>query len=82
MAQRKFTEEVARERKNARQREYNKKTGYAAQNKYHRDKMKAYTIRMMLDSDSDIINHIEKIQNKSEYIKSLIRADIAKEQSE
>ena len=33
MAKKVFTEEEARERKNARQREYSKKTGYAAQEK-------------------------------------------------
>ncbi len=34
MATKKFTEEEARERKNARQREYAKKTGYAATAKH------------------------------------------------
>ena len=34
MAKRKYTEEEARERKNARQREYAKKTGYKASDDY------------------------------------------------
>ena len=37
MAKKVFTEEEARERKNARQREYSKKTGYAAQEKYKKE---------------------------------------------
>ena len=40
MAQKKYTEEEARERKNARQREYAKRTGYDAQGKYNE---KTYT---------------------------------------
>jgi predicted DNA binding CopG/RHH family protein len=37
MPKRKFTEEEARERKNARQREYAKRTGYQSQKKNLRD---------------------------------------------
>lgn len=36
MAKRRFTEEEARERKNARQKEYAKRTGYQANNEYNK----------------------------------------------
>lgn len=36
MAQKKFTEEEARERKNARQREYAKRTGFKSNNEYNK----------------------------------------------
>lgn len=36
MARKKFTEEEARERKNARQREYAKRTGFKSNNEYNK----------------------------------------------
>lgn len=45
MPKRKFTEEEARERKNARQREYAKRTGYQSQRKYNAE---TYT-RLVID---------------------------------
>lgn len=36
MAQKKYTEEEARERKNARQREYAKRTGFKSNNEYNK----------------------------------------------
>lgn len=76
MAQRKFTEEEARQRKNARQREYAKKTGYASQAKYNAGNTKRYVIKVMLKTESDIIERLEEEENKSGYIKHLIREDI------
>lgn len=34
------------------------------------------------ETESDIINHLDKQQNKQGYIKDLIRADIAKQKGE
>ena len=80
MAKKIYTEEEARERKNARQREYAKRTGYEAQNKYLKEKSKRYVFRAMIATESDIIEKLDSIDNKSGYIKGLIREDIAKEE--
>lgn len=79
MAKRIYTEEEARERKNARQREYAKRTGYAANNKYNKEKTKTYAFRCSLNSDEDIIEWLNRRENKAGYIKRLIRDDIQKE---
>lgn len=46
MAKRRFTEEEARERKNARQREYAKRTGYKANNDYNKRTYTQISIRV------------------------------------
>ena len=71
-----LTEEEKRERKNARQREYGKKTNYAAQQKYSKTNVKQFTIRFMTSTEHDLIEHLEKQSNKSGYIKNLIKKDI------
>jgi len=50
MATKKFTDEEARQRKNARQREYAKRTGFKANNDYNK---KAYT-QIMIRERKDI----------------------------
>ena len=46
MAKRRFTEEEARERKNARQREYAKRTGYKSNNEYNKKTYSQITVRI------------------------------------
>ncbi len=46
MPKRKFTEEEARERKNARQREYAKKTGYKVNNDYNKRTYSQIVVRV------------------------------------
>jgi len=60
------------------QREYSKRTGYAAQNKYSKEKTKRYTFAAMENTEKDIIKKLESVENKSGYIKKLIRDDISK----
>lgn len=36
------------------------------------------TIRLMAESDKDVIERLNRAQNKTDYIRQLIRADIAK----
>lgn len=67
--QKKYTAKEARERKNARQREYAKRTGRAADNKYKKDNTKMYALRMFLNTDADIIEWLENKDNKTGYIK-------------
>ena len=71
-----LTEEEKRERKNARQSEYSKKTNYAAQRKYEKNTVKQYTLKFMTSTEDDLIEHLEKQPNKTGYIKELIRKDM------
>ena len=77
MAQKKFTEEEARQRKNARQREYEERTNRAAKVKYSKEKTRRYVIEVIKTSESDIYEKLEKQTSKAGYIKSLIRKDIS-----
>ena len=45
--------------------------------KYQRANTKAYVIRLNLNTDFDIIQRLEQVENKQGYIKQLIRTDIA-----
>ena len=76
MAKKVFTEEEARERKNARQREYAKKTGYAADMKYKKANTKQIALRLNYNTEADILKKLESVENTQGYIKDLIRADI------
>lgn len=73
-----MNKDEARARKNDSQKKYEKKTGYAAQLKYGREKTRRYTISAMTNTEQDIIQKLDSVKNKNGYIKALIRADIAK----
>lgn len=62
------------------QREYEKRTGYAAQSKYNKEKTRRYTISAMMNTEQDIIQKLDSVENKNGYIKKLIRADISKDE--
>lgn len=53
---------------------------YDAQARYHAAHTTRVAIRFVHSTDKDILDHLEKQPNKAGYIKSLIRADIAREQ--
>ena len=76
MAKKVFTEEEARERKNARQREYAKRTGYEADMKYKKNNTKQIALRLNYNTDADILAKLESVENTQGYIKRLIREDI------
>lgn len=78
MAKKVFTEEEARERKNARQREYAKRTSYASSTKYEKDNVKRYVVKLVVNTEQDIIDWLEEQDNKAGYIKRLIREDMEK----
>lgn len=78
MATKKYTEEEARQRKNERQREYAKKTGYAASAKYNKEKGQSVAFRLFHPQDDDVIAQLNSVPSKAGYIKDLIRKDIAK----
>jgi len=60
------------------QREYEKRTGYAAQSKYKKENTKQIALQLNIKTDTDILKKLEEVPNKQGYIKSLIREDIAK----
>lgn len=76
MANRKFTPEEARERKNQRQKEYDVATNYASQREYNKERGKNINFRVFVPQDNDILEFLETLPNKAGYLKDLIRADI------
>lgn len=65
------------EKKIAYQIEYDKKTGYAAQKKYSAG---AFHVSLAFkDSDADVIAKLRTVENKTDYVRRLILADIGKE---
>lgn len=51
-----------------------------ADKKYFQNTVVQYAVRFTKSQDQDIIDHLNKQENKLGYIKRLIREDIAKEQ--
>ncbi len=49
-------------------------------NKYNRKNKKQIKFELNINTEADIIQHLETIDNKAGYIKQLIRDDIAKKQ--
>lgn len=75
----KAKKEEARLRKNARQREYAKRTGYSSNYNYAKNNTKTYTFRFVINTDADIIEHLEQQKNRLGYLKKIIREDINRE---
>lgn len=51
-----------------------KRTEY--QYKYDKDNTKQYRLKLNITHDQDIIKHLDSMDNKQGYIKSLIRQDM------
>lgn len=60
------------------QKDYEQRTGYAAQQKYNAKNLKRFNIALNYKTDADIIEHLEKQKNKNSYIKELIKSDMTK----
>lgn len=73
-----YTPEEARERKNARQREYSKKTGYAAQRAYNKARAKQIIFSLYTPKDDKVLAWLNQQPNKAGYIKQLIKEDMEK----
>lgn len=71
-----LTDEERRERKNARQREYAKRTGYAAQAKSQKKTQKMFGVKFSYATDGDLIEFLENMKNRNDYIRQLVRADM------
>jgi len=65
--------------KNEYNKEYSKRTGYAAQEKYNKEQVKAFTIKFNKKEDADIIEKLETLPSKVEYFRRIIREDIERE---
>lgn len=44
--------------------------------KWDKNNTKSFSVKLFLKTDKDIIEHLQKIENKNAYIKQLIRKDI------
>ncbi len=49
------------------------------QDRYHKAHTVSLTIRLMKNTEQDILDKLDSVPNKAGYIKALIRADIEKE---
>ena len=58
------------------QKEYEKRTNYIAKRKYEKEKTTSLNIRLINNTEQDIIEKLASVPNKSGYIKNLIRQDI------
>lgn len=58
------------------------KSKYGAQARYNAKTRRRYVINLNKNTDPDILTHLDKLDNVQGYIKSLIRADIAKSRQE
>ncbi|MCL2189823.1 MAG: hypothetical protein FWB87_13775 [Defluviitaleaceae bacterium] len=61
-----------------RQAEYAKRTGYAAQAKYTKENAVRVLLVLNKNTESDLIHQLQSVDNKSGYIKNLIKQDIEK----
>lgn len=50
-----------------------------AKDRYDKEKTKTYTLKVIKNTESDIIERLESVPNKAGYIKNLIRKDIVDE---
>ncbi len=48
------------------------------QDRYHKAHTVSLTIRLMKNTEQDILKKLDSVENKAGYIKSLIRADMEK----
>lgn len=64
------------------QREYNKRTNYASQNKYHKERGKVVSIRLFTPQDDDILEFLDAQPNKAGYFRELVRADMEKKKAQ
>ena len=54
----------------------NSKAKIEATERYQKAKTKLYGIRFLLDKDQDIIDKLDSINNKVDYLRNLIKQDI------
>lgn len=72
----------AKQKKREYQKEYEKRTRYASQNKYQKNNAKSIMFRMYTAKDADLIEWFDKQPKKHEYLRNLIRADMERRKGE
>lgn len=72
-----LSEEEKRIRRNERQREYAKRTGYAAQKKSQLKNEKVFSFKLSYSTDGDIIRYLGNLENRNGYLRNLIRVDMS-----
>lgn len=60
------------------QRDYEKRTGYAAQKKYDAEKVVKIMLRLNKETDTDIINALDESQPLAPQIKKMVRDGLSK----
>lgn len=60
----------------AHKREYNQSNGYRAQRAYIKAKCRVISLTLNTEHDSDILDQLDRQENRTAYIKRLIRADL------
>ena len=65
--------------KNEIQKEYSKRSGYAAQKKYDADNTTRLCIKLNNNTDADILQKLNTVSSKQGYIKECIRKAISAE---
>ena len=70
--------QVARLKKNARQREYAKRTGYTASSKSSKKNSKQFLLKYAKSTDAEVIEKLESVPNRNDYIRQLILNDLNK----
>ena len=58
------------------QKDYEKRTNYAAQKKYNTEKVKRIALNLNRETDIDIIQKLDNIPKKQDYIKESIRKNM------
>lgn len=58
------------------QREYAKRTGYAANKKYNAANLKRINLALNIKTDADILKKLDEVPNKQAFIKECIRKNM------
>ncbi|MCL1924305.1 MAG: hypothetical protein FWF50_01825 [Defluviitaleaceae bacterium] len=58
------------------QKEYEQRTNYKSNIKYQKESTISVNLRLFKNTEQDIIEKLNSVENKNGYIKTLIRADI------
>ena len=61
------------------QSEYAKRTNYQANKKYDKENTKRYAFKLNLKTDKEVIEKLDAVPNKTDYIRQLILSDLNRE---
>lgn len=73
-----FKAQSARLKKNARQREYSKRTGYSAGKKSNKNNTRQIALRFSKTTDAEVLKKLDEVPNKNDYVRQLILRDVKK----